>query len=287
MSVELLDLRVRLEARAKLGFPLSTVEKDYAISYFALGVSRTAELSPLHFKGGTLLRKVFFAGYRFSEDLDYTSTAKLSCDQLLELFQEAAKTATDAARAYSPLSFAVQRVRAGRPHPMEQCQFKVMARFPWQRSDSSVTRLKLEVAVHEHLHFGSNKARLVHEYDGERLEATLNTYALSEVVVEKIRAFGQVRKHLEDKGWVNPRVRDLYDLWWVTTQQKEFDFDWKAVRAGLDAKCPDVGLAVRGRGDFEDAFGGAPCAFEAGDLFDAVRVQRRLSHRWQQNEDGE
>ena len=69
---------------------------------------------------------------------------------------------------------------------------------------------------------------------------------------EKIRAFGQVRKHLEDKGWVNPRVRDLYDLWWVTTQQKEFDFDWKAVRAGLDAKCPDVGLAVRGRGDFED-----------------------------------
>ena len=61
MAIEEGDLRRRIDARVGLGVPLLTVEKDYAIGYFLAGVARLEALAPLHFKGGTLLRKVYFA----------------------------------------------------------------------------------------------------------------------------------------------------------------------------------------------------------------------------------
>ena len=44
---------------------------DYALSWFLAGLSKTLKArSGLRFKGGTCLRKCYFPGYRFSEDLD-------------------------------------------------------------------------------------------------------------------------------------------------------------------------------------------------------------------------
>jgi predicted nucleotidyltransferase component of viral defense system len=49
------------------------IEKDYVLSWLLLGISRNAILCDnLAFKGGTVLKKVYFPEYRFSEDLDFT-----------------------------------------------------------------------------------------------------------------------------------------------------------------------------------------------------------------------
>ena len=49
------------------------IEKDYILSWILQGISQHEELSKVFaFKGGTVLRKVYFKDYRFSEDLDYT-----------------------------------------------------------------------------------------------------------------------------------------------------------------------------------------------------------------------
>ena len=51
----------------------SQVEKDYVLSWVLYGLSAYEWLShSLIFKGGTVLKKVYFQGYRYSEDLDFT-----------------------------------------------------------------------------------------------------------------------------------------------------------------------------------------------------------------------
>jgi len=49
------------------------IEKDYILSWILFGISMHVYLSKtLVFKGGTVLKKVYFDDYRFSEDLDFT-----------------------------------------------------------------------------------------------------------------------------------------------------------------------------------------------------------------------
>jgi hypothetical protein len=49
------------------------IEKDYILSWILQGIAQHEQLSTsIVFKGGTVLKKVYFDDYRFSEDLDYT-----------------------------------------------------------------------------------------------------------------------------------------------------------------------------------------------------------------------
>jgi predicted nucleotidyltransferase component of viral defense system len=49
------------------------IEKDYILSWILFGIAKHEQLSnTIVFKGGTVLKKVYFEDYRFSEDLDFT-----------------------------------------------------------------------------------------------------------------------------------------------------------------------------------------------------------------------
>lgn len=54
--------------------------------------------------------------------------------------------------------------------------------------------------------------QIIHGY-GETLSAAIQTYALEEIVAEKLRAILQHQKKLEERGWSRSRARDYYDLW--------------------------------------------------------------------------
>src|SRR6266571_7722716 len=68
-------LRLRLqEAAAQARVLPEVVERDYALSYVLAGLAvQPALAETLVFKGGTALKKLFFADYRFSEDLDFST----------------------------------------------------------------------------------------------------------------------------------------------------------------------------------------------------------------------
>lgn len=68
-------LGVRLaEIRRRSGVPQESVLRDHALSYLLAGIAAVPELADgIVFKGGTALRKCYFAGYRYSEDLDFSS----------------------------------------------------------------------------------------------------------------------------------------------------------------------------------------------------------------------
>jgi uncharacterized protein len=61
------------------------IEKDYILSWILQGIAQHGQLSKaIVFKGGTVLKKVYFDDYRFSEDLDFTLLDKeISNDQIL------------------------------------------------------------------------------------------------------------------------------------------------------------------------------------------------------------
>lgn len=58
------------------GVDLMVQDLDYGLGWFLAGLfTKTAAAQYLVFKGGTCLRKCYFADYRFSEDLDFTLRA--------------------------------------------------------------------------------------------------------------------------------------------------------------------------------------------------------------------
>jgi predicted nucleotidyltransferase component of viral defense system len=66
------------------------IEKDYILSWILFGVAKHDNLSKeIVFKGGTVLKKVYFEEYRFSEDLDFTLlNANITNEQIFSWFKE-------------------------------------------------------------------------------------------------------------------------------------------------------------------------------------------------------
>ena len=63
---------IQINAR-KFGVRDQQIEKDYMLSWILQGMAQHDRLSKVMvFKGGTVLKKVYFRDYRFSEDLDFT-----------------------------------------------------------------------------------------------------------------------------------------------------------------------------------------------------------------------
>ena len=63
---------------AKLGIDVAVIEKDYVLSWVLKGIYDSHLADSLVFKGETALRKVYFADYRFSEDLVFTINKPLT-----------------------------------------------------------------------------------------------------------------------------------------------------------------------------------------------------------------
>jgi len=58
---------------AREGVRDQQIEKDYVLVWILTGLSQHKYLSAaLAFKGGTVLKQIYFKDYRFSEDLDFT-----------------------------------------------------------------------------------------------------------------------------------------------------------------------------------------------------------------------
>jgi predicted nucleotidyltransferase component of viral defense system len=63
-----------IQQKARLGGVRNQqFEKDYILWWILFGIAKHEQLSKaIVFKGGTVLKKVYFEDYRFSEDLDFT-----------------------------------------------------------------------------------------------------------------------------------------------------------------------------------------------------------------------
>ena len=180
----------------KIGVRDSQIEKDYILSWILCGIASHSELSKeIVFKGGTVLKKVYFDDYRYSEDLDFTLIADRSNDQLSEWFEKVFDYIKEEANI--PLEIIDQN-----DHEDGGMNFYISYIGPFG-GDGSNKKVKVDISRSEKLVFDAvTKPAIINYSDLEDYE--LLCYPLEEVLVEKLRCTMQ-----------RMQPRDYYDIWYL------------------------------------------------------------------------
>jgi predicted nucleotidyltransferase component of viral defense system len=207
---------------AKHKLKTTQIEKDYIISWLLYAISRNKVLSKiLIFKGGTVLKKIYFEDYRFSEDLDFTLLdEKVTNDELLKEFENAFAFIKEEA------NITIQ-FKESRTHESGSLAFYVYYSGPLQ-ANIGLRDVKVDITRGETLEFNiENRKAFIHYSDLPGESFMLQCYHLQEVLIEKMAAL---------MGRTEPR--DLYDFWHLTeierlsTKQCRPEFERKAKNKG-------------------------------------------------------
>jgi predicted nucleotidyltransferase component of viral defense system len=187
----------------------TVVERDYVLSWVLAGLFRQPTLAEtLVFKGGTALRKCYFADYRFSADLDFTLRTSLPPQKLRSEIEAGCQHVAETTGVQLiPVDF-----RTLRDVPAEEAhQGRIEYIGPLGRLGGDQPRIRLDLTAYEALVLPSEPCSVHHPYsDAEELSLSVPTYALDEMLAEKLRAM--LRR---------ARARDLYDVWQLLTRYAE------------------------------------------------------------------
>lgn len=173
------------------------IEKDYIISWILQGIAHHEQLSTtITFKGGTVLKKVYFKDYRFSEDLDFTLLDKnILNEQIFNWFNEVFEYIRDEANI--PLE-----IIDNNEHQDGGINFYISYVGPLGGTGAN-KRVKVDVSKSEQLQFDPVMKGAFLSYSDQE-EHQLLCYTLEEVFVEKLRSVMQ-----------RMQARDFYDLWYL------------------------------------------------------------------------
>ena len=213
-----------INRRAKAeGLRFDQIEKDHVILWILRALSQS-HLKPAEwvFKGGTCLRHCFYAGYRFSEDLDYSCREDSGgFDKALDLLSGVSEWIQ--ANALLRLSVKEARTIEG--------DFQVEIPVEYSRGGArrhGLPEVKIHLTFDEPI-LMEPAIRSVTPLYSDLSEFTVATYSKEEILAEKMRALLQ-----QQLKW--PRPRDLYDLWFILCHEDE-KFDWEKLRGLFDCKC--------------------------------------------------
>ncbi len=181
----------------KAGVRDQQIEKDYVISWILYGIANHDRLSKaLAFKGGTVLKKVYFEDYRFSEDLDFTllddsmtdKEIKSSFRDIFILIREDANI---------PLE-----ILESNKHVDGGINFYIGFVGPLGGQGSN-KKIKADISRSEKLAFPARLIPVLTNYS-DLPQHQLLCYTLEEVLVEKLRSVMQ-----------RMQARDYFDLWYL------------------------------------------------------------------------
>jgi len=177
------------------------IEKDYILSWILFGIAKHEQLSKaIVFKGGTVLKKVYFEDYRFSEDLDFTLLHRETTnDQIFEWFKEIFEFIKEEAN----IPF---EIIDNNEHEDGGINFYISYIGPLGGQGNN-KRLKVDISRSEQLVFNPVMKDVFVDYTD--LDAhQLLCYPLEEVLVEKMRSVMQ-----------RMQARDFYDIWYLLEEQ--------------------------------------------------------------------
>ena len=179
MKIDLLS-RAQLSILNKNSFryPLAIAEKDYFLAVVLQIIYSSKLKSSLVFKGGTAIHHIYLDQLRFSEDLDFQTTGKITEDDLREVFEP--YDYLEILKSYqSDFTLKIQRLKFT---------------GPLQQPNS----IKLDVDLTQALIIPAEKATYTNEYG---VPVTVSAMAAKEICAEKVRAVNE-----------RARYRDFYDL---------------------------------------------------------------------------
>ena len=193
----------RLAARGGRRIPETVLERDYILSWLLVGLSRSPLRNCLAFKGGTALKKCYFAGYRFSEDLDFTLIEETPWEEI----ERHLAGAFDETRRDSGVEIRLDHL--DRQSHENSHTFYLAYEGPLPRARGKT--VKTDITIRERIVMDVEDRPILRGYEEYRdlpEHARIQAYSLNEVAVEKTVA-------LLDRARNEPR--DLYDLWFLTS----------------------------------------------------------------------
>ena len=204
-----------------LGVRDQQIEKDYILSWILFGISKHEQLSKtIVFKGGTVLKKIYFEDYRFSEDLDFTLfNSKTENETVFEWFKETFEFIKEEANI--PLE-----IISDNEHEDGGINFYVSYIGPLGGQGSN-KKVKVDISRNEKMVFEPVLKNVFLDYS-DLEEHKLLCYPLEEVLVEKMRSVMQ-----------RMQARDFYDIWFLL-EQHGMGIDFYA--SEFKTKCENKGL---------------------------------------------
>lgn len=187
------------------------------------GIAKHEQLSKeIIFKGGTVLKKIYFVDYRFSEDLDFTLLDdSISNEQIFEWFSETFEVIREEANI--PLS-----IIDNNEHGDGGINFHISYVGPLGGLATS-KKVKVDISRTEKLEFKPIYKNTILGYSDQE-EHELLCYSLEEVLVEKLRSVMQ-----------RMQARDFYDLWYLLEVHcMDVDFYINEFKS----KCENKGLSA-------------------------------------------
>lgn len=203
----------------KIGVRDQQIEKDYILSWILQGIAQHEQLSPaIVLKGGTVLKKVYFEDYRFSEDLDFTLLDNdLTNEQIFEWFSELFKFIKEEANI--PLE-----IIDDNEHEDGGINFYINYVGPLGGLGAN-KKVKVDISRSEKMEFEPVVQDVFLGYTDQE-EHQLLCYSLEEVLVEKLRSVMQ-----------RMQARDFYDIWYLLEIHKmDIDFYIAEFRAKCESK---------------------------------------------------
>lgn len=197
------------------------IEKDYILSWILFGIAKHEQLSKaIVFKGGTVLKKIYFEDYRFSGDLDFTVlNAEISNEQIFSWFNEVFEFIKDEANI--PLD-----IIDNNEHEDGGINFYISYIGPLGGQGNN-KRVKVDISRSEQLVFEPVMNDVIIGFT-DLEEHQLLCYPLEEVLVEKMRSVMQ-----------RMQARDFYDIWYLLEEHK-MDADFYI--SEFEAKCKSKDL---------------------------------------------
>lgn len=174
------------------------IEKDYVISWVMYGISNNTFLKEnLIFKGGTVLKKVYFSNYRFSEDLDFTFkgknfdtvSIKMAFNELIDWVYEESRI--------------VLSIQNETQHATGNFNFYLAYSGPLGGAGANKD-IKIDISQDELVYYTPKDHQIINSYSDLEQEYKILCYSLGEVIAEKMRSLMQ-----------RTEPRDIYDLWYL------------------------------------------------------------------------
>jgi predicted nucleotidyltransferase component of viral defense system len=209
------------------------VDLDYVLGCFLATLYRQDGAAALRFKGGTCLRKCYYADYRFSEDLDFTAERRLAPEALARLVETVARAASDEWQ----VDLTVRPVRVevvNDEYGKESYQVRLYYRGPLRRGGDP-RAIRMDVTTDEVLSFPAVGRAILHPYTDSAgtSDVQVPCYDVLEMLAEKARALAGQRQYAIS--------RDLYDIAQLTTRVLA---DPARVAAAMPEKMKVKGLAA-------------------------------------------
>lgn len=198
------------------------IEKDYILSWILRGIAQHEALSKcLVFKGGTVLKKIYFADYRFSEDLDFTLLdPTITNDQIFAWFDETFVYIRETSNI--PLT-----LQSNHEHQDGGINFYIQYVGPLGGIGTNKS-VKVDITRSEKLVFPPVLKPVIIKYS-DLDEHMLQCYPLEEVLVEKLQSVLQ-----------RMQARDFFDIWYLLEEHglevtfHHAEFCEKCIHKGLN-----------------------------------------------------